>query len=125
MQCLSANLGASINRQTVQVDSKKDAERLVEELKLTMGENSIAILRIQKTSTLRLLAEEEAATGADTANLVGATNGKKVFVKPAAVFGIILSLALGLTLWIGVYCMLFVEGPANFATKEFKFGREM
>lgn len=53
------------------------------------------------------------------------TTPSKVYVKPDAVFGILLSIFIFFITYIGVMCLYDVKTPRNFAQKQLKFGKEM
>ena len=71
----------------------------------------------------RILAEEEgpmvtpAASNDDSDNVI--------YVKPDAIFGILLTLFIFFVTYVGVMCLFNTNTPRTFANKPFKFGREM
>ena len=69
-----------------------------------------------------LQADGEVLTGETT---VTSTNDNKIYVKPDAVFGIGLSIFIFFVTYVGTMCLFNVNTPKGFASKPFKFGREM
>lgn len=70
----------------------------------------------------KLLEESEEGLAEGTATI---KEVKKVYARPGAVLGLGLTLFISIILWIGISCMMESKGPAEYATKEFKYGREM
>lgn len=71
----------------------------------------------------RILAEVEdpvvtAAASNDSSDNV-------IYVKPDAIFGILLSLFIFFVTYVGVMCLFNTNTPKAFASKPFKYGREM
>lgn len=87
-------------------------------------EGTIVILRItfkaQPQIARRVLKDNTTVTG-DPGDLT--TN--VIYVKPDAVFGIGLSIFIFFIAYIGVMCLYGVNTPKGFASKPFKFGREL
>lgn|SRR3990167_8580772 len=53
------------------------------------------------------------------------TTPSKVYVKPDALFGILLSIFIFVITYIAVMCLYDVKTPRNFAQKQLKYGKEM
>lgn len=58
-------------------------------------------------------------------NSTDPTMANKIFVRPDAVWGICLSIFIFFIAYVGVMCLYNVDTPKQFASKPFKFGREM
>jgi hypothetical protein len=94
-------------------------------------DNTITLLTIlgripkaQKVATKRILAEEEEGPVV-TASAYKESADNVIYVKPDAIFGIILSLFLLFVTYVGVMCLYNTNTPRAFASKPFKYGREM
>lgn len=48
-----------------------------------------------------------------------------IYVKPDAIFGIVLSLFISFISYVGFMCLYGTKIPKSFASKPFKFGKEM
>ena len=77
----------------------------------------------RKATRQRVLqGEGEIAAGATT---LTSNNDNKIYVKPDAVFGIGLSIFIFFVTYVGTMCLFNVNSPKGFASKPFKYGREM
>lgn len=66
----------------------------------------------------RILAETEAT--------VEASNGNThIYISSPGILGILFSIFCIVVFYIGTKCALAVDAPANFASNEFRYGREM
>lgn len=79
----------------------------------------------EKTIRKRILAEAEGPVVVGTIGASNESNDNVIYVKPDAIFGILLSLFIFFVTYVGVMCLFNTNTPKSFASKPFKFGREM
>lgn len=66
------------------------------------------------------------ATSNATTNASNTSNNdNQIYIKPDALFGLVLSLFIFFIAYVGVMCLYGVNTPKGFASKPFKFGKEM
>lgn len=59
------------------------------------------------------------------ATSVAESSDNIIYVKPDAIFAILLSIFLFFITYVGVMCLFNTKTPKGFASKPFKFGREL
>lgn len=99
------------------VDSKVFAKDVVSLL-------VVSVLNEVASFSSRRVLQNDTLVPTNTSNSTS-NNDNVIYVKPDAVFGLVLSGFVFFVAYVGAMCLFNVNPPKGFASKPFKFGREM
>jgi hypothetical protein len=91
---------------------------------------TLLILKGRKPKTMkatrkRILAEVEVPMMPVQTGSANESSDNVIYIKPDAIFGILLTLFIFFVTYVGVMCLFNTNTPRSFANKPFKFGREL
>lgn len=121
---LSEHLGKEGILKSESVLAKENVPSFVSDL--VGHEDTVTLFRIKfEEESPRPVPRILQESNTTTANTTSTANGNKIYIKPDALFGIMLSLFVGFITFVGVMCLYGVKTPQHVPSKPFRFGREM